>query len=49
MGHPLFQMHPADVGILLELDGVTDPAVWFWDDVTPGPTRRRVDRRHRRR
>lgn len=37
MGHPLFQMHPGDVGILLELDGVTDPAVWFWDDVTPGP------------
>ncbi len=36
-GHPLFQMHPADVGILLELDGVSDPAVWFWDDVTPGP------------
>ncbi len=37
MGHPLFQMHPADVGILLELDGITDPEVWFWDDVTPGP------------
>jgi hypothetical protein len=37
MGHPLFQMHPADVGILLELDGVSDPATWFWDDVTPGP------------
>ena len=27
----------ADVGILLELDGVSDPATWFWDDVTPGP------------
>jgi hypothetical protein len=37
MGHPLFQMHPADVGILLELDGVSDPATWFWDDITPGP------------
>ena len=37
MGHPLFQMHPADVGILLELDGISDPEVWFWDDVTPGP------------
>lgn len=38
MGHPLFQMHPADVGILLELDGVSDPDVWFWDAVTPGPS-----------
>jgi hypothetical protein len=38
MGHPLFQMHPSDVGILLELDGVSDPDVWFWDDVTPGPS-----------
>ena len=37
MGHPLFQMHPGDIGILLELDGITDPGVWFWDDVTPGP------------
>ena len=37
MGHPLFQMHPGDVGILLELDGITDPDVWFWDDVTPAP------------
>jgi hypothetical protein len=37
MGHPLIQLHPADVGILLELDGVSDPTTWFWDDVTPGP------------
>jgi hypothetical protein len=37
MGHPLFQMHPADVGILLELDGIGDSEVWFWDALTPGP------------
>ncbi len=36
-GHPLIQLHPADVGILLELDGVSDPDVWFWDSMTPGP------------
>ncbi|SDJ41081.1 hypothetical protein SAMN05444157_3240 [Frankineae bacterium MT45] len=37
MGHPLIQLRPADVGILLELDGVTDPQTWFWDGITPGP------------
>jgi hypothetical protein len=37
LGHPLIQLHPVDVGILLELDGIADPAVWFWDGVTPGP------------
>jgi hypothetical protein len=35
--YPLIQMHPSDVGILLELDGIPDPAAWYWDDVTPGP------------
>ena len=37
MGHPIVQLHPADVGILLELDGIPDPGAWFWDGITPGP------------
>jgi hypothetical protein len=37
MGHPIIQMHPQDVGILLELDGIADRSQWFWDDITPGP------------
>lgn len=37
LGHPIVQLHPADVGILLELDGIPDPGAWFWDDITPGP------------
>lgn len=37
MGHRLLQLHPADAGILLELDGISDPGEWYWDDVTPGP------------
>jgi hypothetical protein len=36
-GHPVVQLHPQDVGLLLEVDGITDSAVWFWDDVNPGP------------
>jgi hypothetical protein len=31
MGHRVVQLHPADVGVLLELDGIADPARWFWD------------------
>ena len=37
MGHRLLQLHPADTGILLELDGIADPAQWYWDEVSPGP------------
>jgi hypothetical protein len=37
LGHPIVQLHPADVGILLELDGIPDRSAWFWDDITPGP------------
>lgn len=33
MGHPVVQLHPADVGVLLELGGITDPDAWFWDDL----------------
>jgi len=37
LGHPIVQLHPADVGVLLELDGIPDRSAWFWDDITPGP------------
>ena len=36
-GKPVVQLHPKDVGLLLELDGITEPDVWFWDDIDPGP------------
>ncbi|WP_433219056.1 hypothetical protein ACQP00_14160 [Dactylosporangium sp. CS-047395] len=39
MGHPIVQFHPADVGLLLELDGIEDRDAWFWDGmgVEPSP------------
>jgi hypothetical protein len=37
LGHRIIQLHPADTGVLLELDGIADPSRWFWDDITPGP------------
>lgn len=36
-GKPVLQLHPKDVGLLLEVDGITDPRAWFWDDINPGP------------
>jgi hypothetical protein len=36
-GYHLIQLHPQDVGVLLELDGIADPKAWFWDDINPGP------------
>ena len=36
-GNPVVQLHPQDVGLLLEVDGITDPHAWFWDDINPGP------------
>ena len=36
-GKPVVQIHPQDVGVLLEVDGITDPVAWFWDDINPGP------------
>lgn len=36
-GYNVVQLHPAGLGLLLELDGIPDPDVWFWDDITPGP------------
>lgn len=37
LGHQIIQLHPADAGVLLELDGIADRNSWFWDDITPGP------------
>ncbi|SDJ41158.1 hypothetical protein SAMN05444157_3244 [Frankineae bacterium MT45] len=37
LGHPVIQLHPQDVGLLLEVDGITDPERWFWDDIDSGP------------
>jgi hypothetical protein len=37
LGHRIIQLHPADAGVLLELDGIADKSRWFWDDITPGP------------
>ncbi len=37
LGHPIIQLHPADMGVLLELDGIPERDRWFWDDITPGP------------
>jgi hypothetical protein len=37
LGHRIIQLHPADTGVLLELDGIPDQGSWFWDDITPGP------------
>jgi hypothetical protein len=36
-GKPVVQLHPQDVGLLLEIDGITDQHAWFWDDINPGP------------
>jgi hypothetical protein len=36
-GRQILQLHPKDVGLVLEVDGIDDPAVWFWDDIDPGP------------
>lgn len=36
-GHQILQLHPKDVGLVLEIDGIADRDVWFWDDMDPGP------------
>lgn len=38
MGHPIVQFHPADAGLLLELDGIADPEKWFWDGLGVDPS-----------
>lgn len=37
-GHPIMQLHPRDVGILLDLDEAADKDWWFWDEISPGPS-----------
>ncbi|WP_456695954.1 hypothetical protein [Aeromicrobium sp. P5_D10] len=32
-GHRIIQLHPGDLGLLIELDEIADPEKWFWDDV----------------
>ncbi len=36
-GKTVLQLHPKDVGLVLEIDGIADPQEWFWDDINPGP------------
>jgi hypothetical protein len=33
MGHGIIQLHPLDVGVLLELDEFLPRGAWFWDDL----------------
>jgi len=33
MGHDIIQLHPLDVGVLLELDAFLPRPAWFWDDL----------------
>jgi len=33
MGHDIIQLHPLDVGVLLELDAFLPRDAWFWDDL----------------
>ena len=37
LGYPAAQLHPADLGLLLEVDGIPDPSAWYWDDLDPRP------------
>lgn len=32
-GHRIVQLHPRDMGLLVELDEIADPDVWFWDHI----------------
>ncbi|GAA4261148.1 VOC family protein [Dactylosporangium darangshiense] len=38
MGHPIVQFHPADAGLLLELDGIAERDAWFWDGMGVDPS-----------
>jgi hypothetical protein len=33
LGHDIVQLHPLDVGVLLEVDEFLPRGAWFWDDV----------------
>lgn len=32
-GRRIVQLHPGDMGLLVELDEIPEPGVWFWDDI----------------
>lgn len=32
-GRRIVQLHPGDMGLLVELDEIPDPGEWFWDEV----------------
>lgn len=32
-GRRIVQLHPKDMGVLVELDEVPEPEKWFWDDI----------------
>jgi len=34
-GRRVVHLHPKHLGLLLELDEIDDPDVWFWDDIQP--------------
>ena len=36
-GKTVLQLHPKDVGLVLEIDGIANADQWFWDDIDPGP------------
>jgi len=40
MGHDIIQLHPLDVGVLLELDAFLPRDAWFWDDLPEAQTAR---------
>ncbi len=40
----IVQLHPGDMGLLVELDEIPEPDQWFWDDIaTEAPARPLVD------
>ncbi len=36
-GKTILQLHPKDMGLVLEIDGMEVATEWFWDDIDPGP------------
>ncbi len=41
-GHPIIQLHPKDMGVVLELDAYLPREGWFWDHLEPA----RLSRAH---
>ena len=43
-GHTIAQLHPSDMGMAVELDGISQRGVWFWDGLdVDRPERARID------